>query len=175
MKNHHVKKRCRTETKSTNPYLHLTIDLYRYLARRTDSPFNKAILKRLCMSRTNKHPLSLSGIVRNMQGHRAEKIAVVVAPVTNDERLLTLPAGLKVAALKFTKTARDRIVKAGGEALTFDQLAMRSPTGSNTVLLRGRKSARRAVRYFGVPGAKRPSAKAKTRSEGRKFERARSK
>jgi large subunit ribosomal protein L18e len=38
---------------------------------------------------------------------------------------------------------------AGGEALTLDQLALRAPTGSNTLLLRGPKNAREAVKHFG--------------------------
>ena len=35
---------------------------------------------------------------------------------------------MRVCALKFTETARARIVKAGGECLTFDQLALQSPS-----------------------------------------------
>jgi len=36
---------------------------------------------------------------------------------------------MKIAALGFTETARARIVKAGGECLTLDQLVMSAPTG----------------------------------------------
>ena len=35
------------KTKSTNVYIKLLIKLYRFLARRTGSPFNKLVLKRL--------------------------------------------------------------------------------------------------------------------------------
>ena len=35
---------------------------------------------------------------------------------------------LSVAALRFTRTARARIVKAGGECLTLDELAVVSPS-----------------------------------------------
>ena len=41
----------------------------------------------------------------------------------------------QVVALHVTEKARERILKAGGEILTFDQLALRAPTGKNTVLL----------------------------------------
>jgi hypothetical protein len=34
--------------------------------------------------------------------------------------------------------------------LTLDQLALRAPTGSNTLLLRGPKNAREAVKHFGM-------------------------
>lgn len=37
--------------------------LYRFLARRTNSAFNKVVLKRLFMSRTNRPPLALSRMV----------------------------------------------------------------------------------------------------------------
>lgn len=37
--------------------------------------------------------------------------------------------------------------------MTFDQLALLAPTGANTVLLRGPKNAREAVKHFGkAPG-----------------------
>jgi len=79
---------------------------------------------------------------------RPEKTLVVVGTVTDDTRLLKLPK-LTVAALHFTATARARIEKAGGECLTLDQLALKAPTGANTLLLRGPKNAREAVKHFG--------------------------
>jgi large subunit ribosomal protein L18e len=57
---------------------------------------------------------------------------VVVGTITDDKRVYEVPA-IKVAALRFTETARARIVNAGGECLTFDQLALRAPLGQNTV------------------------------------------
>ena len=60
------------------------------------------------------------------------KIAVLVGTVTDDLRVYEVPA-LKVTALRFTERARARIEKAGGECLTFDQLALRAPLGQNTV------------------------------------------
>ena len=64
------------------------------------------------------------------------KMAVVVGTVTNDVRLLNVPK-MSVCALKFTESARARIIKAGGDVLTFDQLAMKAPKGQNTILLQG--------------------------------------
>lgn len=169
---HHVKKRHRSEPHSDNVYVKLLVKLYRFLARRTDAPFNAVVLKRLCMSRTNRPPLSLSAIVRQVGEKNGTHVAVVVGAVMDDERLLDLPK-LTVAALKFTKSARARIIRAGGEALTLDELAQRAPTGANTVLLRGKKTAREAVKYFGTPGAHGSHVKPKVRANGRKFERAR--
>lgn len=78
----------------------------------------------------------------------ADKIIVVVGTITDDNRLLTVPK-LSIAALRFTATARARIEKAGGECLTMDQLALRAPTGARTLLLRGPKNSREAVKHFG--------------------------
>ncbi|KDO39192.1 hypothetical protein CISIN_1g030771mg [Citrus sinensis] len=124
------KKSKRTAPKSDDIYLKLLVKLYRFLVRRTDSNFNKVILKRLFMSKVNKPPLSLSRLINFMKGK--DKIAVVVGTVTDDIRAYEVPA-LKVTALRFTETARARIEKAGGECLTFDQLALRAPLGQNTV------------------------------------------
>lgn len=58
--------------------------------------------------------------------------------------------------------------------MTFDQLALAAPTGSNTVLLRGPKNSREAVKHFGAaPGVPGSTTKPYVRSVGRKFERAR--
>merc|ERR1711908_246529 len=103
------------------------------------------------------------------------KVAVVVGSVTDDKRLMDVPK-VSVCALRFTETARARIVKAGGECLTFDKLALRSPLGQGTVLLRGPVKAREAERYFGkAPGVPDSSTKPYVRSKGRKFESARGK
>lgn len=45
----------------------------------------------------------------------------------------------QVCALHVTEGARARILKAGGEVITFDQLALRAPKGNNTVLLQGKR------------------------------------
>ncbi|KAI3873775.1 hypothetical protein MKX03_009860 [Papaver bracteatum] len=113
------------------------------------------------VSRVNKAPLSLSRLIKFMD-EKDEKIAVLVGTVTDDVRTYEVPK-MKVAALRFTETARARIEKAGGECLTFDQLALRAPLGQNTVLLRGPKNSREAVKHFGPC----------VRSKRRKFEKAR--
>lgn len=95
---------------------------------------------------------------------RENKTAVVVGTVTDDVRLQDIPKlkvtiylfcqsviqlsesdlGLffffpqQVCALRFTDGARRRILKAGGQVMTFDQLALASPKGHGTVLLSGK-------------------------------------
>ncbi|XP_063109113.1 large ribosomal subunit protein eL18 isoform X1 [Cavia porcellus] len=148
--------------------------LYRFLARRTNSTFNQVVLKRLFMSRTNRPPLSLSRMIRKMKlPGRENKTAVVVGTVTDDVRVLEVPK-LKVCALRVTSRARSRILKAGGKILTFDQLALESPKGRGTVLLSGPRKGREVYRHFGkAPGTPHSHTKPYVRSKGRKFERAR--
>jgi large subunit ribosomal protein L18e len=164
----------RTEPKSKDIYLRLVVRLYRFLARRTDSKFNKIVLKRLFMSRNNKPPISLSKLKSFI--HKSEskesKILVVVGTVTNDVRMYDCPK-MTVCALHVTERARERILKAGGEIISFDQLATRSPTGKNTLLLQGKRKAREAVKMYGAPGVPGSHVKPMVRSKGRKFERAR--
>jgi large subunit ribosomal protein L18e len=202
---HHVRSSHRKAPKSENVYLKLLVKLYRFLARtslrlqtppdlpfpmpkvakrttdlplnagRTDSNFNKVVLRRLFMSRINRPPMSLSRIVSKAATEHAAKAhkgktIVVIGTVTDDNRLLTLPE-LHIAALRFTATARARIEKAGGECLTIDQLALRAPTGANTLLLRGPKNAREAVKHFGF--GPHSHKKPYVQSKGRKFEKAR--
>ena len=166
-----IKKKVRL-SKSENPYVKLLAKLYKFLARRTESKFNKVICKRLNMSRRNKPPLSLSKLGKFME-NKDGKIACVVGTVTDDKRLYTVPK-ITVCALRFTETARARIVRAGGECLTFDKLALRSPLGLGTVLLRGPVKGREAERYFGrATGVPNSDTKPRVRSKGRKFEAAR--
>merc|ERR1712179_99556 len=119
----------RTEPKSQDIYLRLLVKLYRFLARRSEAKFNKIILRRLFMSKINRPPLSIARLVRNMKkAGNADKIAVVVGTVTNDLRIFEVPK-MTLCALRVTEKARERILKAGGEIITFDQLALRAPTG----------------------------------------------
>lgn len=156
---------------SDNVYLALLVKLYRFMARRTEAKFNKVILKQLFMSKINRPPVSVSRISRALKARETNnKIIVVVGTVTDDNRIYELPKAT-VAALRFTATARARIVKAGGECITLDQLALRAPKGENTMILRGPRSSRESVRHFGM-GPHRHKAP-RILSKGRKFERAR--
>ncbi|GAM18501.1 hypothetical protein SAMD00019534_016760 [Acytostelium subglobosum LB1] len=191
--NRFARKTGRKHLVSKNPYLSLLVkldiynkrytdtnnnnnnnkQLYTFLARRTGSKFNKIVLKRLVQTRTNKVAVSISRIANAMKDRKAGKIAVIVGPVVNDERLLDVP-NMTVVALKFSESVRARIVKAGGRALTFDQFALIRPRGNNTFLLKGVTKARTVYKHFGrAPGLPGSTARPYVRSAGNKFERAR--
>merc|ERR1711907_299649 len=174
VKNGRKKNSNKKTTRSTNLYIHLLIKLFRFLARRTESGFNKTVLRRLVASRTNRPPLSLSKLIKHHQKKPYQgQTAVFVGTVTDDERVLEVPK-LTVAALRFTESARARIVKAGGKCMTLDELIMTAPTGTNTLLLRASKD-REAKKHFGpAPGVPGSHTKPYVRSKGRKFEKAKS-
>ena len=70
---------------------------------------------------------------------------------------------VNVAAMRFTETARARITAAGGSCMTLDQLIMKTPSGTNTLLLRG-PWEREARRHFGKARGAGGHAKPYTRS-----------
>lgn len=77
----------------------------------------------------NRPPLSLSKLIKHHEKKPYQgQTAVIVATVTDDERVLTIPK-MTVAALRFTEAARARITAAGGQCLTLDQLVMQAPEG----------------------------------------------
>merc|ERR1711951_310126 len=100
------------------------------------------------------------------------KIVVVAGTITNDLRIFELPK-MTVCAMRVTEKARERILKAGGEIITFDQLAVRCPTGKNTLLIQGPRKSREAQKHCGAAGRPGSHVKPFTRSRGRKFETAR--
>ena len=109
-----------------------------------------------------------------MEKNEQEVIFAVVGSVTDDARLLEVPA-MRVCALKFTEKARERILASKGKCITFDQLAVNRPQGESVILLRGTRD-REAKKHFGpAPGVPGSHAKPYVRSKGRKFEQARGK
>ena len=168
--------------RAKNIYHRLLVKLYKFLARRTTSKFNKIVLKRLLNSRVNRAPVSLSRIVKytqkkyvqEMEKSGQEVVFAVVGTVTEDQRILDLPA-LRVCALKFTEKARERILAAKGRCITFDQLAINRPQGESVIIMRGTRD-RETKKHFGpAPGVPGSHAKPYVRSKGRKFEQARGK
>ncbi|KAK9447720.1 60S ribosomal protein eL18 [Limtongia smithiae] len=171
-KKQHIRSSHRTAPASDNAYLKLLVKLYRFLARRTDAKFNSIILRRLFLSKANRPPVSVGRILKAVKEEtNKDKIVVVVGTITDDVRILGDFPKVTVAALKVTGPAKEKILKAGGEIITLDQLALRSPTGQNTLLLRGPKNARKEVKSFGMGPHKHKVPK--VLSVGRKFEQAR--
>ncbi len=133
--------------------------LFQHLHKRAPSPYTKVVLRRLHHSGTNRPAVSIRHVIKNLKKRKTEKngkskdVAVVIGTITDDLRVRTVP-GIKVCALHVTEGARARILKAGGEVLTLDQLVIQRPKGEHTVLLRGPRSHRDVAKHFGIPGRK---------------------
>jgi large subunit ribosomal protein L18e len=153
------KRAIRHHSLSSNPYLKLLVKLYKQLAARTTSRFNKTVHSRLLKSRSNRAPASLSRIATVLRRKTCwldtkktkAPIAVVVGDILDDIRQVKIPA-MKICALRFSRSARNRIEGAGGECITFDQLALLAPSGKNTFLMRGRRAGRESLKHFGAAG-----------------------
>ena len=56
--------------------------------------------------------------------------------------------------LKTSSTLRERIIKAGGEVYTFENLFKVSPKLEDCVLIKSDRTQRKSYKYFGSPGEK---------------------
>jgi large subunit ribosomal protein L18e len=170
----------RRHTGSSNPYIKLLCKLYKFLSTRTKSAFNTTVYQRLLKSRRNRAPISLSRLAIVMRrktvwmdpAKTKAPIAVIVGDVLDDIRLNKL-GKIRVCALRFSRDARRRIEGAGGECITFDQLATIAPTGKNTFLLRGRRNGTEAVKHFGAAGIPGSHVKARVQNRGAETSRGR--
>ncbi|KAH6896393.1 60S ribosomal protein L18-B [Coprinopsis sp. MPI-PUGE-AT-0042] len=119
---HHVKKGQRTAPKSEDPYLLLLVKLYRFLRPQDRQQIQQGALSSTdsSFSKNNRAPLSLSRIVKETANtkDRESKVIVQVGTVTDDTRLTEIPK-ISVAALRFNRAAKERIIAAGGEAITL--------------------------------------------------------
>ena len=81
--------------------------------------------------------MTLKTVITHMNKHPGET-AVCTTTVTDSACYYEVPK-MTICALRITQTAKAKILKAGGECLTFDELAIRCPTGEKCVLLQGKK------------------------------------
>ena len=170
---HRVPRKQRREPAAKDVHMKMLHSLYAFIARRSGNDFNKKVAHGLCLSNTNRRPFSVSRLATALEGKEDGTIAVVVGKIVNDERFLTVPK-MTVCALKFSETARARIIASGGKIMTFDQLALERPTGDKCILLEGDRTRREACKHFGAaPGDDNSRTRPKTRAKGRKFEMAR--
>lgn len=134
--------------RSTNPQHIQLFNLFRRISDNTQNEIIHTITKRLTMSRSNRQPLKLSKFIEH-----ENKTVVFIGKVLDDEKVFEIPK-LKIVALNFTREARKKILKFGGEIYTLDQLFKVSPDLSDVVLVNGNRTHRKSYKYFGVPGEK---------------------
>merc|ERR1711915_418744 len=131
---------------SRNPQHIQLFNLFRKISANTENETVHQITKRLTMSRSNRQPVKLSKLT-----DLKDKTIVIIGKVLDDEKLFELPK-LKVVALNFSREAKRKITKFGGQTFTLDQLFTASSDLSDVVLLCGDRTHRKAYKYFGAAG-----------------------
>jgi large subunit ribosomal protein L18e len=121
----------RIKSKSTNEGLITIIKLLNDVGKQKNVRIWRDLAKRLASSRKNRAEVNVSRIRRF-----TEPKAVVAVP----GKLLgagTIGHAVTVAALSFTKDAKEKITKAGGKCVSFEELIKENPKGSNVKMMRG--------------------------------------
>lgn len=110
------------------------------------------IAKRLTMSNRNRPPVKVSKIAEELGD--SGKVAVLVAKVLDDERVLQLPA-MKIVALQWSRSVQRKIEANGGSIHTLDQFIKVAGSLDNICLIKGDPAARKSSKFFGpAPGEK---------------------
>ena len=116
-------------TGPTNPILRKLLRQLRSKGKETNAPVWRDLAGRLSKPRRSRAEVNLSHLNRHCgQGC----IAVVPGKVLGAGRL---DHPICVAAFKFSRTARRKILEAGGKALTIQQLLEQNPEGKNVMII----------------------------------------
>ncbi|ADM11282.1 60S ribosomal protein L18 [Encephalitozoon intestinalis ATCC 50506] len=143
----------RKEPRSKNIYLRALSDFYTKVADNTSVLAIKKISKRLKMSKSDRRPVKISKIVSEI-GESKDKVAVIVAKVLDDDRIMEIPP-LKIIALQWSKGVKEKIERYGGSIGTLDQLFEVCPNMDDIHLISSSKFARRSAKFWGpAPGEK---------------------
>lgn len=113
-------------TGPTDPNLmHLIMNL-----RKTKKRIWRTIAEQLQKPRRTKVAVNLSKINR----HTKEGNVIIVPGKVLGSGLLNHK--VSIAALVFTKQAKEKIKAAGGESITIEELVSRNPNGSNVLIVK---------------------------------------
>lgn len=83
------------------PTLHHYPQLYRFLVRRTESKFNKVILKRLFQSKANRAPMSLSKLSTFMKG-KVRRVTTSIWESSTQRMIVSSSQQAEPSAMAFT-------------------------------------------------------------------------
>lgn len=143
----------KTEPKSKNIYLRALSSFYQKVGENTSYTCLQKIAKRLKMSKNDRPVVQVSEIVKALEGS-VDKVAVVVAKVVDDVRVLEIPS-VKIVALQWSRSVKEKVEKYNGSIVTLDQLFKVCPNMENVVLVAGDKFKRKSAKHwFGNPGDK---------------------
>jgi len=113
----------------TNPYLKKLVEELRKKSFELDAPIWKTIAKKLEKSRRKRVEVNLSDIERNTK----ENDTVIVPGIVLASGELTKP--VKIAAWRFSESAKKKIEKSKSKCLTIEELVKENPKGSGVKIL----------------------------------------
>ena len=113
----------------TNPHLLTLIQDLKKTSNEQQAPIWKDVAERLEKPLRNWPEVNLSRIEKNLG---ADETALIPGKVLSPGNLTKKAS---IAAWSFTENAREKIKKAGGKALTIDELIKHNPKGKNIRIL----------------------------------------
>ncbi len=117
------------KSRSTNPVLTGIIEELIRMTYKEDAPIWRDIAVRLSRPSRIRAKVNLSRISR----HTKENDIVAVPGKVLGSGVIDHP--LTVAALSFSKTAREKIISPGGKCITFSDLMETVPKGTNVKIM----------------------------------------
>jgi len=116
--------------RKTNPQLLRTIDMLYEASRKNNAAIWRAVARKLEKPSKNWAEVNVGKIVKHL---KEGEIALVPGKVLG----MGDAGGIEVAAWKFSKTAREKIEKAGGKCYSIRELVEKNPKGSNVRIIGG--------------------------------------
>lgn len=139
--------------RSPNTTLQNLADFYIKVAKKCDNFDIKRIAKRLTMANKDRPAVKISEIAEKLNGN-IDKVAVVVGKVIDDDRNVVVPP-MKIVALKWSKSAQEKVQHFNGSLSTLDQLFKACSDLDNIILINGDRSKSKSAKYWGkAPGDK---------------------
>ena len=120
----------KTNYKKTNPRITSLVEDLKSGSRENDAPIWREIAKRMQSPKRNYATVNVSRINR----HTADGETIVVPGKVLGAGEIGHPVA--VGAFYFSDGARSKIIAAGGECITIEELVARAPTGSNVRIIR---------------------------------------
>lgn len=116
-------------TGPTNPYLRKLIEELKRKSLEAKAPIWKATAQKLSKPRRQRIAVNLSRIDRHTQKNDVVLVPGIVLASGNLSKPLT------IAAWKFSKSAREKVLKAKGRCLSIEELVKKNPKGSDVKII----------------------------------------
>ncbi len=116
-------------TGPTNPHLRKLINFLRLKSKELKAPIWKVVAEKLEKPTRQRIEVNLSGVERYVK----ENETIVVPGVVLGTGILTKK--LTIAAWRFSRSAKKKIEKIGGKAISIKELVEKNPKGNNVRIM----------------------------------------